>query len=112
MATVRVAILDPSGSKKTTVEVPNDVETQRLVKALVSRMNLPQMGNNGRPVSYHLAYIRENAETELQPEQTLSQAGVQDDDVLRLYAEMQAGRVSLPATRHWHDSSGGGRPLC
>jgi hypothetical protein len=93
MATIRVAILDPSGAKKTHAEVPDNVETQRLVKAMVNRMGLPQVGTNGRPISYRLTYNRENQETELRPEETLADAGVQNDDVLRLYADMQAGIV-------------------
>ena len=91
MANVRVAILDPSGSKKTHAEVPNNVATQRLVSALVNRMGLPQVGQNGRPISYRLNYTRDGQETELSPDQTLADAGVEDDDVLRLYADMQAG---------------------
>ncbi len=91
MASARVSIMDPSGSKKTLVEVPNNVETQRLIKALVPRMNLPQMGQNGQPINYRLCYTRGGKETELLPEQTLTDAEVKNDDVLRLYAEMRAG---------------------
>lgn len=93
MAIRRVAILDPTGSKKTRVEVPDDVESQRLVKALVNRMGLPQIGQNGRPISYRLNYTRDGQETELNPNETLADASIQDDDVLRLYADMQAGAV-------------------
>ncbi len=93
MATVRVAILDPSGAKKTRAEVPDNVETQRLVKALVDRMGLPQIGQNGRPISYRLTYTRDGQETELSPNETLADASIRDDDVLRLYADMQAGAI-------------------
>jgi hypothetical protein len=92
MAMVRVAILDPSGAKKTTAEVPDNVSSERLIGALVPRMSLPSVDESGRPITYRLATTRGGEETQLAPEQTLVDAQVQSDDVLRLYAEMQAGR--------------------
>jgi WXG100 protein secretion system (Wss), protein YukD len=101
MPMVRVSILDPSGSRKTTAEVPDNVSSERLIGALVPRMSLPTEDESGRPITYRLTATRGGEETQLPPEQTLADAQVQNDDVLRLYAEMQAGR----AARH-----GAGRP--
>lgn len=89
--TVRAVIVDPSGSKKTTVEVPNNVATSRLISALVKRMGLPEVGQNGRPISYRLTTTRDGEENEINPDQTFEDAGIENDDVLRLYADMQAG---------------------
>jgi hypothetical protein len=96
MAQVRVFILDPSNTKKSQVEVPDGVPTQRLVGALVQRMGLPTNDQGGQPISYRLGYSRNGQDAEVLPEQTLAQAGIQNDDMLRLYANMQAGRRTLP----------------
>ncbi len=93
--TRRVVIVDPSGSKKTTVEVPDNVEASRLTGALVKRMGLPEIGQNGRPVSYRLTCTREGEENEINPDQTFEDAGIENDDVLRLYADMQAGKGEI-----------------
>jgi hypothetical protein len=92
MSMVRVSILDPSGSRKTTAEVPDNVSSERLIDALVPRMQLPPQDESGRPITYRLTTTRGGEETQLAPEQTLADAQVQNDDVLRLYAEMQAGK--------------------
>jgi WXG100 protein secretion system (Wss), protein YukD len=91
MAQTRVVIMDPSGGKKTTVEVPNNVPAQRLTQALVTRMGLPAVDQAGRPISYRIGRTGNGEDSELNPDQTLAEAGVRDNDVLRLYASMQAG---------------------
>ena len=47
MAQIRVAIIDPTKTKKTMVALPDDVPMNRLIPALVGKLNLParQMGN-------------------------------------------------------------------
>ncbi len=93
MAQLRVSILDPSGSKKTQAEVPDNVSAHRLIQALATRMNLPALDQSGRPVSYRLTLNRDGEEVVLEEDQTLADVKVQDDDALRLYADMQAGRT-------------------
>jgi len=95
MANVRVSIVHPTGTQKTTVEVPGHVASQRLIKALVGRMGLPLTGENNRPLNYRLTYTREGQEEAVGPDETLDQVGVQNDDVLRLYAEPEAGTHGL-----------------
>ena len=41
MASIKVIIYDPTGSKKTPVELPNDVPMRRLIPALVSKWDYP-----------------------------------------------------------------------
>jgi hypothetical protein len=98
MAQVRVSILDPSNTKKTQVEIPDGVASQRLVTALVTRMGLPVNDQGGQPISYRLGYSRNGEDAEVLPEETLAQAGIQNDDTLRLYANMQAGKSPGPLT--------------
>jgi hypothetical protein len=54
-------------------------------------MGLPSTDPGGQPISYRLGYSRNGDDQEVRPEQTLAQAGIQDNDTLRLYANMQAG---------------------
>jgi hypothetical protein len=95
---VRVTIVHPNGSTKTTVEVPQNVPVQRLVQALVPRIGLPAVNQDGRPVAYRL--VRQNnregdeEEQEINPTTTLADSRVQNDNVLRLYADMQAGLLT------------------
>ena len=71
------------------------METERLVKALVNRVGLPQIGQDGGPISYRLTYTRDGQETELNPNETFTDASIQDDDLLHLYADMQAVPTDL-----------------
>jgi hypothetical protein len=54
-------------------------------------MGLPAVDQAGRPISYRIGQTRNGEDSELNPDQTFADAGVQDNDVLRLYASMQAG---------------------
>ncbi len=94
MAQTRVIIVGPSGTNKTTVEVPDNVQTSRLMGALLKRMGLPETRQNGgHTVLYRLFCTKEGEEREINPDQTFEEAGIENDDVLRLYAVMQAGPV-------------------
>jgi hypothetical protein len=89
MAQIRVAILDPTGGKKTIVELPDDVPMNQLIPALVSSMNLT-VQQGGNPISYRL----DNPETgeRLADDVTLAEAGVASGAVLSLFPEVTAGR--------------------
>jgi|GEM_PF-1272203 len=91
MAILRASIVHPTGTQKTTVQVPDNVASERLIKALVGRMGLPLIGENNWPLNYRLTYTRDGQEEAIGPDETLDQVGVQNDDVLRLYAEPEAG---------------------
>lgn len=88
MAQIHLAILDHTGSKKTHVELPDNVAMNRLVPALVARMNLPTH-QGGNPITYRL----DNHETgqRLADDETLADAGVQPNTVFSLYPEVTAG---------------------
>jgi hypothetical protein len=102
MALLRISILDPSKTTKTEVEVPDDIPSQRLVKALVGRMGFPPNDQRGQPIAYRLGYSRNGVDTEILPDQTLADVGTRNDEQLRLYADMQAGGTSTrDARRGW-----------
>ena len=95
MPQIRVSVLDPSQSKKTQVEVPDNVPTQRLVRALVAKMGLPLNDERNQPINYRLGYSQGGNDREINPEETLGEAGVQSNDALRLHADMRAGAGSF-----------------
>lgn len=88
MASMRVSIMDHTGSKKTRVELPDDVPMERLLPALASRMHLP-LQQGGNPIIYKLDHRRSGRR--LDDRDTLQSAGVQPDDVLTLLPEVTAG---------------------
>lgn len=90
MASIRVVIQDHTRSKKTHVELPDNVPMQRLLPALASRMQLP-LHQAGNPILYRLDHRRSGQR--LDDEDTLSSVGVTTDDVLTLLPEVTAGGV-------------------
>jgi hypothetical protein len=88
MAQIKVIIKDITGSKKTPVELPDDVQLRRLVPALVTKMSLPT-SQGGAPLVYGLDHQRSGKR--LRDEDTLSSAGVQADDILTLIPQPTAG---------------------
>jgi proteasome lid subunit RPN8/RPN11 len=89
---MRVVIQDHTHSKKTTVELPDEVTMQRLLPALAQRMQLP-LQQAGNPVIYRLDNRRTGRR--LDDEDTLRSAGVQPDDVLTLLPEVTAGAGTI-----------------
>jgi hypothetical protein len=97
MGTLRVRIVDVSGSRSSEVEAPDDVAINRLLVVLIERMNLPLNSPDGQLMSYKL-HLRRSG-TQLLDNQTLADAGVQAGDELRLQPEITAGRHRY-ASRH------------
>src|SRR5215470_15798188 len=88
MTDINVTLVLPAGGART-AEVPDDVPVSELMPELVSALELPTTGPDGRPMSYRLdskALGRELSETE-----TLSAAGVPVSDRLMLTADITAG---------------------
>ena len=90
MSSVKVQVVDVSGSRRSEVVAPTDVSVDRILVLLVERLNLPLNSPDGQLMSYKLHHRRTG--TQLLEEQTLAQAGVQDGDELRLQPEITAGR--------------------
>ena len=89
MASVRVKILDVSGSRSSEVEAPDDVAVNRILLLLVEKMNLPLHSPDGQIMSYKLHHRRTGQQ--LLDGQTFAQSGVQAGDELRLQPEITAG---------------------
>ena len=80
MADKNVTLVLPSGGTRN-AEVPDDV--------VVTTLELPTVGPDGRPVSYRLD--SKALGRELQDDETLESAGVPDDDRLMITADITAG---------------------
>ena len=89
MGSIRVRVLDVSGSRVSEVEAPDDVTVNRILVLLVERMNLPLNSPDGQIMSYKLHHRRTGQQ--LLDNQTLQQAGVYSGDELRLQPEITAG---------------------
>jgi hypothetical protein len=88
MAEKPVTMVLPAGGTQT-AEVPDDVIVGELLPELVSALELPTTGPDGRPMSYRMD--SKALGRELQEEETLSDAGVPDEDRLMLTADITAG---------------------
>lgn len=95
MAQLKVIIKDPSGARKTPVELPDDVPLRRLIPALVTKMSLPT-SQGGQPLTYEIDNMRTGKR--LRADDTLTGAGVQEDDILTLLPAITAGGA-IPSPR-------------
>lgn len=86
---VNVTIMDVTGNKEQQATLPDDAPVRRIITKLVQMMNLPSTGPDGQPMSYK--FHHKASGKQLADDQTLSQANVQDGDVLRLQPEITAG---------------------
>ena len=88
MADIPVTLVLPAGGTRT-AEVPDDVTVRELLPELVSLLELPTTGPDGRPMSYRMD--SKALGRELQEEETLAEAEVPEDDRLMLTADVTAG---------------------
>src|SRR5512141_773437 len=88
MSDTPVTIILPSGGSRN-AEVPNDVPVKELLPELTTSLELPITGPDGRPVSYRLD--SKALGRELKEEETLSAAGVPENDRLMMTADVTAG---------------------
>ncbi|MEJ2148128.1 MAG: ubiquitin-conjugating enzyme E2 [Chloroflexota bacterium] len=88
MADIAVTLVLPAGGART-AEVPDDVTIRELLPELVSVLELPTTGPDGRPMSYRLD--SKALGRELQEEETLAEAGIPAEDRLIITADITAG---------------------
>jgi uncharacterized ubiquitin-like protein YukD len=90
MAYINIEIWDATGNKKKIVEVPDDVQVKRIIVLLIERLNYPKFdATGGMLLSYKLHH--QATRKQLVDDQTFSNAGVKDGDILRLIPEIIAG---------------------
>jgi hypothetical protein len=88
MADIPVTLVLPAGGTRT-AEVPDDVPVKELLPELVSLLELPTTGPDGRPMSYRID--SKALGRELQEEETLAEAEVPNEDRLMMTADVTAG---------------------
>jgi len=92
MPDITVTIVLPSGGART-AEVPDDVAIRDLLAELVSLLDLPTVGPDGRPMGYRLD--SKALGRELREDETLSDAKIPEEDRLIVTTDITAGKVSL-----------------
>jgi ubiquitin-protein ligase len=92
MPDLAVTIVLPNGGARQ-AEIPDDITMRDILPELVSLLQLPTVGPDGRPMGYRLD--SKALGRELGEEETLAKAGVPLEDRLILTADITAGAVSL-----------------
>ena len=95
MSDINVTFVLPSGGARA-AEVPSDVAVRDLMTELVSMLQLPTIGPDGRPMAYRMD--SKALGRELKEDETLAEAGIPDSDRLMLTADITAGSMSVADT--------------
>jgi ubiquitin-protein ligase len=95
MTDLNVTFVLPSGGART-AEVPTDVQVRDLMTELISMLQLPTIGPDGRPMAYRMD--SKALGRELKEDETLANAGIPDNDRLMLTADITAGSMSVADT--------------
>ncbi|MEX2237225.1 MAG: EsaB/YukD family protein [Dehalococcoidia bacterium] len=88
MPQVSVQLVHPTTNEHVTARLPDDASVDRLLPALVRKLDLPTQDGRGA-ITYYVDH-KASGRT-LGDRDTLAAAGVADGDVLRLRAEWVAG---------------------
>lgn len=89
MANIDVLVTDAAMTYRREVSLPNDAPLNRIVAALVDKMNLPMTATDNQPLSYKFHHVQ--TARQLRDDVTLSAAGVNPGDTLRLVPQITAG---------------------
>ena len=89
MGMMTVQVWDATGNKRQDVEVPDNAPVNRILAVLLDKLRLPQTAPDGQPLSYKFHHKRTGKQ--LLDQQSFSESGVQEGDVLRLQPEITAG---------------------
>ncbi|MDW7670111.1 MAG: EsaB/YukD family protein [Bacillota bacterium] len=90
MGKISLKILDSTENKEIEVRLPGAVPVKDILIQMAEKLELPAMGLKGNAISY--ALIHKTSGKRLSEKQTLEEAGVRDEDLLRLQAEIAAGK--------------------
>ncbi len=85
----KVVFVDQTGARSVEAIVASSVPIRRILPNVITKLNLPVMGPDGRSISYSLDH-RETGRR-LRETLTLPEAGVQNGDHLIIFPEMIAG---------------------
>lgn len=88
MPDLQVTVVLPNGNARQ-AEIPDDIPVRDVVPELVSLLQLPTVGPDGRPMGYRLD--SKALGRELGDDETLVEAGVPEEDRLIITADITAG---------------------
>ncbi len=91
MSEVNVEVWDATGNKRTPATLPSDAAVAKIIHVLAQRLDLPVVGPDGMPLSYK--FHHKNSGRQLGDHETLAEAGVRENDILRLQPEITAGNA-------------------
>ena len=97
MGMISIEVWDATGNKRQVVELPDDAPINRIIAVLVERMSLPRNSPDGQLMSYK--FHHKVTGRQLLDNQTLSESGVRDGDIVRLQAEITAGVAAADRQR-------------
>lgn len=97
MSHVNVTVTDATGAKSREVELPDDAPAGRLLAVLIEKLAFPKNGPDGQLLTYRFHHRQTGRQ--LLDDQTLSDIGVRDGDLLRVMPEITAGRFAAPVVR-------------
>lgn len=86
---VEVTVVDVTGNKQQEAVLPADVPVSRIIGKLVEMMKLPTTSPDGQPMNYK--FHHKASGKQLNDEDTLESAGVNNGDFLRFQPEITAG---------------------
>ena len=89
MGDVNVEVWDATGNKRVLVQVPDDVEVNRILMVLADKLHLPRHSPDGQMMSYKLHHRRLG--TQLLDDRPLGVQDVKEGDALRIQPEITAG---------------------
>ena len=89
MADVNLEVWDVTGNKRIQVQVPDDVAVERILIVLAEKLHLPRHSPDGQLMSYKFHHRRLGVQ--LRDDQSLSELGVVDGDIVRIQPEITAG---------------------
>jgi hypothetical protein len=92
---VDLTVIDETGTRTEQVSVPDAVAAGRIATRLVQVMGLPQAGPDGQPIAY--GFRHDASGRQIDDGETLAQAQVGENDVLRLVALSPAQGYSSTA---------------
>ena len=92
MSDMPVTIVLPSGGARS-ADVPDDVPVNELMPELISLLDLPTTGPDGRPMGYRID--SKALGRELKDDETLAAAGIPQNDRLMLTADITAGGAGV-----------------
>lgn len=92
MADIGITLVLPNGGARR-ADMPDDVPVRELLAELTSLLELPTVGPDGRPMGYRMD--SKGLGRELREDETLSGAGIPNDDRLMITTDITAGAVSV-----------------